>query len=82
MPVNSDIRDAVGAGLTGPPKVGYDFEKTVLPKLKDAPPPPPKGAGAVKAAFQRVYDDVMFQRASIPASAQKFMDEAKTALAG
>ncbi|GIJ49014.1 sugar ABC transporter substrate-binding protein [Virgisporangium aliadipatigenens] len=81
MPVNSEIRDAIGAALTGPPKVAYEFEKQILPKLKDAPPPPPKGSGAVKAAFQRVYDDVMFQRSSIPAAAEKFMNEAKQALA-
>lgn len=82
MPVNSDIRAGVGGGLTGPPKVAFEFETAVLPKLKDAPPPPPKGAGAVKAAFQRVYEDVMFARSPIPAAAEKFMNEAKQALAG
>lgn len=82
MPVNSDIRASVGSGLTGPPKVAFEFETAVLPKLKDAPPPPPKGAGAVKQAFQRVYEDVMFQRSAIPAAAEKFMNEAKQALAG
>jgi multiple sugar transport system substrate-binding protein len=81
MPVNSDIRANVGGGLTGPPKVAFEFETAVLPKLKDAPPPPPKGAGAVKTAFQRTYDDVMFQRSAIPAAAEKFMNEAKQALA-
>lgn len=80
LPVNSDIRDAIGSALTGPPKVAYDFEKSVLPKLTDAPPPPPKGAGAVKQAFQRVYDDVMFQRAAIPDAAKKFVNEAEQAL--
>jgi multiple sugar transport system substrate-binding protein len=82
MPVNSDIRASVGSGLTGPPKVAFEFETAVLPKLKDAPPPPPKGAGAVKQAFQRVYEDVMFQRSAIAAAAEKFMNEAKQALAG
>jgi len=81
LPVNSDIRDSIGATLTGPPKVAYEYEKQLLPKLKDAPPPPPKGAGAVKQAFQRIYDDVMFQRSPIPAAAEKFINEAKQALA-
>jgi multiple sugar transport system substrate-binding protein len=80
LPVNSEIREAVGGALTGPPKVGFEYEKVVIPRLKDAPPPPPKGAGAVKAAFQRVYDDVMFQRSSIQAAADKFMGETKQAL--
>jgi len=82
MPVNSDIRGSVGGALTGPPKVAFEFETAVLPKLKDAPPPPPKGAGAVKAAFQRVYEDVLFGRAAAPAASEKFMAEAKQALQG
>lgn len=81
MPVNAAVRDATGATLTGPPLVGYQFEKSILPRLKDAPPPPPKGAGAVKTAFQRVYDDVMFGRATPQAAATRFMEESKQALA-
>lgn len=81
MPVNAQIRDAVGATLTGPPKVAYDFEAAILPKLKDAPPPPPKGSGEVKAAFQRVYDDVAFERMSPAEAADKFVQEAQQALA-
>jgi multiple sugar transport system substrate-binding protein len=80
MPVNPAIRDAVGATLTGPPKMGYEFETAIAAKLTDAPPPPPKGAGAVKSAFQRVYDDVMFERSTPAAAAQKFMTEAQQAL--
>lgn len=80
MPVNAANRDAVGATLTGPPKMGYDFEVKIAPKLTDAPPPPPKGAGAVKAAFQRVYDDVMFERSTPAEAAAKFMTEAQQAL--
>jgi multiple sugar transport system substrate-binding protein len=80
MPVNGQIRDTVGAGLTGPPKVAYEFEKAVLPKLKNAPPPPPKGSGEVKAAFQRVYDDVSFERSSPQEAAEKFIQEAQQAL--
>lgn len=80
LPVNSEIREAIGATLTGPPKVGFEYERVVIPRLTDAPPPPPKGAGAVKAAFQRVYDDVMFGRSAIPAAAQKFLGEAKQAI--
>ena len=77
---NGQIRDTVGAALTGPPKVAYEFEKAVLPKLKNAPPPPPKGSGEVKAAFQRVYDDVSFERSSPQEAAAKFAQEAQQAL--
>ena len=81
LPANAKLRDQVGAGLTGPPQVGFQYEQAVGPKLEAAPPPPPKGAGTVKSTFQRVYDDVIFERSSIPAAAQKFMTEAEKAIA-
>jgi len=80
MPANAQVREAVGGTLTGPPQVGFQYEQTVGPKLEPAPPPPPKGAGTVKATFQRVYDDVIFQRTSIQQAADKFMSEAQKAI--
>lgn len=80
LPANEQVRDAVAATLTGPPKVGYDFERSVGPQLDQAPPPPPKGSGTVKATFQRVYDDVIFGRATPQAAAERFMTEAQQAL--
>ena len=80
MPANAKSRDTVGQSLSGPPKVAYAYEQLVGPKLTDAPPPPPKGAGTVKTTFQRVYDDVMFGRATPKAAADRFMREAKQAL--
>lgn len=80
LPANGKVRDAVGATLTGPPLVAFEFEKAVGPKLEPAPPPPPKGAGTVKTNFQRIYDDVIFQRSSIQQAAEKFMSEAQKAI--
>jgi multiple sugar transport system substrate-binding protein len=82
LPANATVREQVGSTLTGPPlTAGFQYEQQVGPMLEPAPPPPPKGAGTVKAAFQRVYDDVIFQRSAIPQAAEKFMTEAKQALA-
>jgi multiple sugar transport system substrate-binding protein len=81
LPANAELRDKVGASLTGPPLVAFEYEKQVGPKLEQAPPPPPKGAGTVKSAFQRTYDDVIFQRAQIPQAAEKFIGEAERAIA-
>jgi len=80
LPANAQVREAVGATLSGPPAVGFQFEQTVGPKLEPAPPPPPKGAGTVKSTFQRIYDDVIFQRTSIQAAADKFLAEAQKAI--
>lgn len=81
MPANSEVRSAVGADLTGPPLLAFEFEQAVLPQLADAPAPPPRGAGAVKTAFQRIYDDVIFGSATPEDAAARFISEAEQALA-
>lgn len=80
LPANAKNREAIGATLTGPPAQGVAYEKLVGPRLADAPPPPPKGAGTVKATFQRIYDDVIFGRSTPQQAADKFLAEAKQAL--
>ncbi len=80
LPANQQVRDQVGATLQGPPVVTFDYEKLIGPKLEQAPPPPPKGAGEAKAAFQRVYDDVIFERGSIRENAEKFVNQAMQAI--
>lgn len=80
MPANSDVQAAVAATLTGPPKIAYDFEQSLASKLTEAPAPPPKGAGTVKASFQRVYDDVIFGRSSPQDAAAKFIKEAEQSI--
>jgi multiple sugar transport system substrate-binding protein len=80
LPANQQVRDQVGATLQGPPLVAFEFEKQIGPKLEPAPPPPPKGAAEAKSAFQRVYDDVIFQRGSIQENAQKFITQATQAI--
>jgi multiple sugar transport system substrate-binding protein len=81
LPANAELRDKVGAALTGPPLVAFQYEQQVGSALEQAPPPPPKGAGTVKTTFQRSYDDVIFQRSPIPQAAEKFIGEAQSAIA-
>ncbi|GLY06412.1 MULTISPECIES: extracellular solute-binding protein [Actinoplanes] len=81
LPADEQVRKLVGATLQGPPQAAYEYEQKVIAGLDAAPPPPPKGAGEAKVAFQRVYDDVIFERATIEASAAKFISEAERAIA-
>lgn len=81
LPANAKVRELVGATLTGPPLVAYQYEQQIGPKLEPAPPPPPKGAGTVKSTFQRLYDDVIFARSTVPQAAAKFIAEAQQAIA-
>lgn len=80
LPANAQIREQVGTTLTGPPMVAFQFEQQVAAKLEPAPPPPPKGAGTAKSTFQRVYDDVIFERLTIAQAAEKFISEAQKAI--
>ncbi|HYN94580.1 MAG TPA: extracellular solute-binding protein [Pilimelia sp.] len=81
LPANAKVREQVGGALQGPPQAAYQFEQQIGPKLEPAPPPPPKGASTAKSTFQRIYDDVIFQRAQIPQAAEKFFAEAQQAIA-
>jgi multiple sugar transport system substrate-binding protein len=80
LPANAKVREQVGATLTGPPQVAFQYEQAIGPKLEQAPPPTPKGAGTVKSTFQRIYDDVIFARLTIPQAAAKFIAEAQQAI--
>jgi multiple sugar transport system substrate-binding protein len=80
LPANAQVREKVGGTLSGPPLVGFEYEQEVGPNLEPAPAPPPKGAGTVKSTFQRIYDDVIFQRSPIPQAAEKFLSEAQQAI--
>jgi multiple sugar transport system substrate-binding protein len=82
LPANSKNRTTVGGALTGPPAAGVAYENKVASRLKDAPPPPPKGSGEVKKAFQRIYDDVIFAKKAPQAAAEAFMAESKQTLGG
>ena len=82
LPANSSIREAVGQALEDDAqRAVFEYEKRVEPELVDAPPPPPKGAGTIKQAFIRVYEDVMFGRVPVEEGAKRMLDEAEQALA-
>jgi len=80
LPANAQVRAQVGGTLSGPPAVGSQFEQQIATQLEPAPPPPPKGAGTAKSTFQRVYDDVIFERSTIAQAAEKFLSEAQKAI--
>ena len=80
LPANLEVREIVGATLEGPPQVAFEFEQSVIDVLEAAPPPPPQGAGEIKARFQEIYDDVIFEQSTVQEAAQRFFDEAQQAL--
>jgi multiple sugar transport system substrate-binding protein len=80
MPANSKVRDAIAPALSADDKLVYEFEGSVADKLLPTPAPQPKGGGAIKAEFQRIYDEVIFGRISVSEGAKRVIDEANNQL--
>lgn len=80
MPANAKVRDAIAPSLTENDKKVYEFESSVTSLLLPTPPAQPKGGGAVKAEFQRVYDEVIFGRIPPAEGAKRVIAEAASQL--
>ncbi|MEE6263580.1 ABC transporter substrate-binding protein [Plantactinospora sonchi] len=80
MPANAKVRDAIAPSLTENDKKVYEFESSVASLLLPTPPAQPKGGGAVKAEFQRVYDEVIFGRIPAAEGAKRVIAEAASQL--
>lgn len=80
MPANARVRDAIAPSLTENDKKVYEFESSVTSLLLPTPPAQPKGGGAVKAEFQRVYDEVIFGRIPPAEGAKRVIAEAASQL--
>lgn len=80
MPANAKVRDAIAPDLSENDKLVYEFERSVVDQLLPTPPPQPRGGGAVKAEFQRIYDEVIFGRISVAEGAKRVIQEAQNQL--
>ncbi|ROT32959.1 ABC transporter substrate-binding protein [Micromonospora sp. HM5-17] len=80
MPANAKVRDAIAPSLSETDKQVYEFENSVASLLLPTPPAQPKGGGAVKAEFQRIYDEVIFGRISVAEGAKRVLEEARNQL--
>ncbi|MGI5216052.1 ABC transporter substrate-binding protein [Plantactinospora sp. CA-290183] len=80
MPANAKVRDAIAPSLSENDRKVYEFETAVTSLLLPTPPPQPKGGGAVKAEFQRIYDEVIFNRIPPAEGAKRVITEAASQL--
>ncbi|GAA2819303.1 ABC transporter substrate-binding protein [Crossiella cryophila] len=76
LPPNLKIRAQVAQTLQGADRQVYDYETALDPHLGDAPPPPPKGDGAVYKLMQRLNEEVVFGRKSIDEAVKQFFADA------
>jgi len=80
LPTNTDVLAAVAPSLSPGDKAVYDYQQSVTSLLLPTPPAQPKGGGAIKQEFQRVYDEIIFGRISNADGAKRLVDEAENLL--
>lgn len=80
VPVNSKVRDAIEPNLGPDDKKVMAYEKSVASLLLPTPAPQPKGGGAVKAEFQKVYDEVIFNKLTPAAGAKRLFEQTQSLL--
>ncbi|APU14896.1 MULTISPECIES: ABC transporter substrate-binding protein [Actinoalloteichus] len=77
MPVNDDVREAVGAELEGPDQLVYDYEEALADELEEPPSAPPPGNSALKREWQRLNSVIGFGQLSIDEAVEQFMERAE-----
>ncbi|MFI6762423.1 ABC transporter substrate-binding protein [Micromonospora sp. NPDC050417] len=80
LPTNTKVLAAVAPALAPGDKAVYDYQQSVAALLLPTPPAQPKGGGAIKQEFQRIYDEIIFGRLPIGDGAKRLVDEANDAL--
>ncbi|ASO21959.1 Putative ABC transporter substrate-binding protein YesO [Actinoalloteichus hoggarensis] len=80
MPVNDDVRAAVGAELDGPDQLVYDYEEALADELEEPPSAPPPGNSALKREWQRLNSVIGFGQLSIDDAVEQFMERAEQEL--
>lgn len=76
IPANPVVRAALTPSFTAPEKVSVDYFNAIQGKVGALPPPPPKGAGEVNAAFERWATEVLLDKVTPLDAAKSHIDEA------
>ncbi|AOS64922.1 ABC-type sugar transport system, periplasmic component [Actinoalloteichus hymeniacidonis] len=80
MPVNTEVREAVGAELQGPDQLVYEYEEALADQLEEPPSAPPPGNSALKREWQRLNSVVGFGQLSIDDAVDQFLERAEQEL--
>jgi multiple sugar transport system substrate-binding protein len=81
IPASSVVRDAIGPTLDELGKRGSDYIAFISDKVRDLPPPPPRGAGEVLALMVRTNETVGFKKMSVSDAAKQFMRDCDSIIA-
>lgn len=80
-PPNQEIAEQVGKNLEGPEKEIHDYGKKITAYGVDPPPKaPPRGDVVLQVSFDRIYDQVIYERQSPAEAADEYIAEAKREL--
>lgn len=78
IPASKAQRDAIE--FTGAEKAIVDYEDGIVDQLQKTPPAPPKGAGAIEAAFLRINEEMAYDKIELAAAVEQFFKEAEETL--
>ena len=67
------MRDAIGPTLDELGQRGSAYIAFISDKVRDLPPPPPRGAGEVLALMVRTNETIGFRKLSVADGARQFM---------
>ena len=75
IPASTPVRQAIEPSLDELGKRGAAYIAFVSDKVRDLPPPPPRGAGEVLALMVRTNETIGFGKMSVADAARQFMRE-------
>ncbi len=75
IPASKPVRDAIEPSLDTISRRGLNYIAFISDKVRDLPPPPPRGAGEVLALMVRTNEIIGFGKKSVTEAARDFMRE-------
>ncbi len=81
IPASAPVRDAIAPTLDDLGKRGSAYIAFISDKVRDLPPPPPRGAGEVLALMVRTNETIGFRKLSVSDGARQFMRDCDNIIA-
>jgi multiple sugar transport system substrate-binding protein len=81
IPASAPVRAAIEPALDDLGRKGANYIAFISDKVRDLPPPPPRGAGEVLALMVRMNETIGFRKLSVADAAKQFMRECDSIIA-
>jgi multiple sugar transport system substrate-binding protein len=81
IPASAPVRDAIEPTLDDLGRRGSAYIAFISDKVRDLPPPPPRGAGEVLALMVRTNETIGFKKQSVSDASRQFMRDCDSIIA-